>query len=47
LCQHCGAVYRNPVVPELNAVHYQTPAGWGGANMQQVHEAFAQRLEGR
>ncbi len=31
ICQHCGAVFRNPVVPELNVVHYQAPHDWGGA----------------
>jgi trans-aconitate methyltransferase len=42
LCQDCGAVFRNPVVPGLNEVHYQAPYHWGGADDLQ---RFAERLE--
>jgi hypothetical protein len=30
ICRECGAVSRNPIVPDLNAVHYTTgPRSWG------------------
>src|SRR3974377_1078605 len=42
LCQGCGAVFRNPVVPDLNEVHYHAPHHWGDAD---DHRRFEERLE--
>jgi trans-aconitate methyltransferase len=42
LCQDCGAVFRNPVVPDLNQVHYHSPQSWGDAEDLQ---RFEERLE--
>jgi trans-aconitate methyltransferase len=42
LCQDCGAVFRNPVVPDLNAALYQAPHHWGSSEDQRRYE---ERLE--
>jgi trans-aconitate methyltransferase len=42
LCEDCGAVFRNPVVPDLNQVHYHSPQSWGDA---EDHQRFEDRLE--
>ncbi len=39
LCEDCGAVFRNPIVPDLNRVHYQTPGSWEGERNHREHEA--------
>jgi trans-aconitate methyltransferase len=35
-------VFRNPVIPDLNEVHYLAPHHWGGA---EDHRRFEERLE--
>lgn len=42
ICRGCGAVFRNPVMPELNHVHYQTPTFWEGDESHRDHRT---RLE--
>jgi hypothetical protein len=41
LCEACGAVFRNPIVPDLNQPLYQAPDHWGD---EEDHRRFDERL---
>lgn len=42
LCQDCGSVFRNPIIPELNRTHYQKPNSWEG---EKSHIDHSNRLD--
>lgn len=44
ICRDCGAVFRNPVIPSLNVVHYQSPANWDPLVFRRRFDLLAEML---